>query len=61
MSIILSREQVVKLFEVANNFKDIKRFTIEHSFSEIGTGVVVRFDLFEPSDTKVDITDYQKW
>ena len=58
----LNREQIAKLIELYSQFEEVQNFTIrtEHD-SGIGVGVSVSFDLFERSDTKVDITDYKKW
>lgn len=60
--ITLNREQIAKLNEIVSHFKEINRFTIveDHS-SGIGTGIEVRFGLFDDNDTKVDITDIKEW
>lgn len=60
--ILLNREQIGKLTELVNHFKEINHFTISSdSSSGIGTGIVVGFDLFEKNDTKIDITDVKSW
>lgn len=61
-SITLNRNQIGKLIEMYNHFKEVQHFTIgvDHS-SGIGTGVQVSFDLFEKNDTKIDITDVTEW
>lgn len=61
-SIILNREQIEKLNEIALHFKEIKHFEIEvdHS-SGIGANIRVKFDLFDNKDTTVDITDVKDW
>ncbi len=61
-SIQLNRDQIGKLVEMVNHFKEVKHFTItqEHS-SGIGPTIRVQFDLFEKSDTQVDITDVKEW
>jgi len=61
-NIILTREQIGKLTEIINHYKEVNRFTLEvdHS-SGIGTGISVRFDLFAQNDTVIDITDYKNW
>lgn len=61
-SIILNREQIEKLNEIAQHFKEIKHFEIEvdHS-SGIGANIRVKFDLFDNKDTTVDITDVKEW
>lgn len=61
-SIILNREQIEKLNEITQHFKEIKHFEIEvdHS-SGIGANIRVRFDLFDNKDTTVDITDVKEW
>lgn len=61
-SIILNREQIEKLNEIAQHFKEIKHFEIEvdHS-SGIGANIRVKFDLFDNKDTTVDITDVKDW
>jgi hypothetical protein len=61
-SIRLNRDQINKLTEIVNHFKEVNYFTVEtDSSSGIGTGVVVKFDLFEKNDTKIDITDIKEW
>jgi len=61
-NIILNREQIEKLHEIAEHFKDIQQFEVEidHS-SGIGTNVRVKFDLFDSKDTTIDITDVKDW
>jgi hypothetical protein len=60
--IILNQEQIEKLYEIAQHFKDIKQFEVEvdHS-SGIGANVRVTFDLFDNKDTTIDITDVKDW
>jgi len=61
-SITLNREQVQKLYEIVNHFKEINHFVVEaDSSSGIGVGIQVRFDLFQKSDTTIDITDVKEW
>ena len=61
-SIMLNREQIEKLWEIASNFKEINKFTVETDHtSGIGVGVVVKFDLFQKNDTQIDITDVKEW
>jgi hypothetical protein len=61
-AIMLNREQIGKLNEIVNHFKEIKHFTIRtESLSGIGVGIQVSFDLFEENDTTVDITDVKDW
>jgi hypothetical protein len=61
-SVMLNREQISKLTEIADHFKEIKHFTIEADHSSgIGVGITVRFDLFEKDDTKINITDVKEW
>jgi hypothetical protein len=61
-SVTLSRKQIQQLFEIAERFTDTENFTIEtEHLSGIGPGISVRFDLFEKSDTKIDITDVSTW
>jgi hypothetical protein len=58
----LNREQIAKLIELYSQFEEVQNFTVRTEYdSGIGVGVSVSFDLFERSDTKVDITDYKKW
>lgn len=60
--IILTRKQISQLNQIAERFADTENFTIEvESLSGIGPNISVRFDLFEKSDTKVDITDVGNW
>lgn len=47
MKITLNREQITKLNEVVDHFIEINKFIIETDDSEIGTGVSVKFDLFD--------------
>ena len=43
-------------------FIDTENFTIEQSSpSGIGPTTEIRFDLFEKSDTKIDVTDVSTW
>lgn len=61
-SITLNREQIFKLYEITQHFKEINHFQIETDHSSgIGFGVKVSFDLFEKNDTKIDITDVKEW
>ena len=61
-AIMLNREQIGKLNEIVNHFKEIKHFTIRtESLSGIGVCIQVSFDLFEENDTTVDITDVKDW
>jgi hypothetical protein len=61
-AIMLNREQIGKLNEIVNHFKEINHFTIRtESLSGIGVGIQVSFDLFEKDDTTVDITDVKEW
>lgn len=61
-SILLNHEQIEKLYEIAQHFKEIKHFELEvdHS-SGIGANIRVKFDLFDNKDTTVDITDVKEW
>jgi hypothetical protein len=58
----LNREQISKLAEIADHFKEIQHFTVatDHS-SGIGVGVVVKFTLFDKNDSSIDITDVKEW
>lgn len=60
--ITLNREQITKLYEIMTHFNEVDHFTVQvdHS-SGIGTGVVVKFDLFNKNDTRIDITDVKEW
>jgi len=61
-NIVLNREQIGKLTEIVTHFKEVNRFTVEVDHrSGIGTGILVRFDLFEKNDTVIDITDVKDW
>lgn len=61
-TITLNREQIQKLYEIMNLFKEVQHFNIriDHS-SGIGEGVTVLFDLFQKNDTSIDITDVKEW
>ena len=61
-ALVLNRDQIGKLNEIVNHFKEIDHFTIEvdHS-SGIGVGIRVKFNLFEKDDTNIDITDVKDW
>jgi CO dehydrogenase/acetyl-CoA synthase gamma subunit (corrinoid Fe-S protein) len=62
VAVTLSREQVKKLNEIVNHFKEVEYFdVVVDPSSGIGTGMSVTFDLFTANDTKVDITEYDKW
>lgn len=61
-SIRLNREQIGKLIEMFNHFKEVEHFTITQDHgSGIGPAVKLEFDLFEKLDTQVDITDVKEW
>lgn len=61
-AITLNREQIAKLNEIVNHFKEINKFTVQADTSSgIGVGIQVTFDLFEKEDTTVDITDVKDW
>ena len=61
-TILLNRKQIKQLYEMTERFNDVELFTIESiSSSGIGPTVTVRFDLFTPADTKIDITDVESW
>lgn len=61
-AVTLSREQVKKLNELVYHFEEVEYFDIVvDQSSGIGTGLSVTFDLFTTNDTKVDITEYEKW
>lgn len=61
-SVTLNRKQIAQLVEIVDRFSDTEHFTVEsESLSGIGPNIAVRFDLFEKSDTKVDITDVSTW
>lgn len=47
MKITLNREQIHKLNEIVDHFIEINKFIIETEDREIGTGVSVKFDLFD--------------
>ena len=58
----LNRIQIYKLNSIVEHFNEIETFTIKvDTTSGIGAGLVVSFDLFEPNDTKIDITDTKAW
>jgi hypothetical protein len=58
----LNREQIGKLAEIVNHFKEVQHFTVTtDSSSGIGTGVVVKFTLFDKNDSSIDITDVKEW
>jgi hypothetical protein len=60
--VILNRKQIEKLAKIAMNFKEVKWFHIQESHeSGIGPTVVVKFDLFDKQDSKIDITDVSTW
>lgn len=61
-SITLTRKQLHQLREIIERFVETQNFTIEsESISGIGPTITVRFDLFGPADTKIDITDASNW
>ena len=58
----LNREQISKLAEIVNNFKEVQHFTVTTDYSSgIGVGVVVTFTLFDNNDSSIDITDVKEW
>jgi hypothetical protein len=61
-TVTLNRKQIEQLHQMSQRFGDVDLFTIESiSSSGIGPTVTVRFDLFAPADTKIDITDVESW
>lgn len=63
-TIVLSRKQLAQIAEIADRYKDIKLFTIDSkSLSGIGPSISVGvgFDLFDRTDTLIDITDVDTW
>ena len=61
-TVTLNRKQINQLSEIINHFTKVDNFkiTMNHQ-SGIGPSVRVSFDLFEKSDTTVDITDVSEW
>lgn len=61
-TVTLNRDQINKLSEIVNHFKEVNYFTLtmDH-LSGIGPSIHVKFDLFEKADTTVDITDVSNW
>jgi hypothetical protein len=60
--VVLNREQILKLYQLTQHFKEGTHFTIEEDRSSgIGPSIAVRFDLFAPADARVDITDVSEW
>lgn len=60
--IVLTRMQINKLTEIAERFQDVNNFSVvSESLSGIGQSVSVSLELFENSDTKIDITDVSNW
>lgn len=58
----INREQINKLYEIITHFKEIDNFLLQIDFSNgIGTGLSVRFDLFQKNDTEINITDIKNW
>jgi hypothetical protein len=54
--------QIDKLTEIAERFHDVNNFSVvSESSSGIGQSVSVSLELFENSDTKIDITDVSNW
>jgi hypothetical protein len=54
--------QINKLTEIAERFQDVNNFSVvSESSSGIGQSVSVSLELFENSDTKIDITDVSNW
>lgn len=62
-SIILTREQIEKLTELANLHPEVDTFKLSwmHEQSGIGLGLVVKYQTFDPEDTVIDITDVSNW
>jgi hypothetical protein len=60
--VVLNRKQIGRLVEIYERFDDTEHFTLESSSpSGIGPTITIQFDLFEKSDTKIDITDVSEW
>lgn len=60
--IILTRKQILQLHQMMERFTDTENFTVvSENLSGIGPSMSVQFDLFETSDTKIDITDVSNW
>jgi len=61
-TIILNREQVTKLGEIAKHFPHVSRFVLEaDSRSGIGVEVRVLLTIFRQNDIQIDITDVKDW
>jgi hypothetical protein len=60
--IVLNRQQIHKLYQLTQHFKEGSHFTLEEDRSSgIGPSITVRFDLFGSADTQVNITDVSEW
>jgi hypothetical protein len=62
-SIILTREQIEKLTELAHLHPEVDSFKLSwsHEQSGIGLGLLVKYQTFDPEDTIIDITDVRNW
>jgi hypothetical protein len=64
---VLNRQQVEKLAQLADHFKEVEWFTlVEENSSGIGPTVAVKFNLFgdrdkDAADTTVNMTDVSTW
>lgn len=62
MKIKLNRSQISNLNKIVNHFTEVNDFTIKvDNANGIGSGICVKFNLFEKNKTMIDITDYSKW
>ena len=58
----LNRDQISRLSEIVNHFKEVQHFTVTtDSSSGIGVGVIVTFTVSDKIDASVDITDVKEW
>jgi hypothetical protein len=58
----LTREQIDKLSQIAEHFKEVKEFTIVRTYeSGIGATDRIHFTLFDKNDSNIDVTDVSNW
>jgi hypothetical protein len=60
--IILSRSQVMKLYEYMSHFKEVEEVVVtSDNTSGIGESIVIRMDLVDTKSVTADISDYENW
>jgi hypothetical protein len=58
----LTRLEIERLYSISQKFEDTSLFSINQTDGGgIGTITEVKFNMFDDSDVKIDITDIESW